>query len=120
MLYLAEVPDSIHYLESRLEEIFEKADTIDVVVDRVEGLPIQELLARVDTLEVNVGKTGNYERGDSSSGPVVYIEERVNELDNSQKTLLEMINSMLEDFLVTLDVVRNEKADVNTRLSLTM
>ncbi|KAA0054179.1 uncharacterized protein E6C27_scaffold131G001100 [Cucumis melo var. makuwa] len=48
------------------------------------------------------------------------MEERVGELDNAQKTLLEMINGMSEDFRVTLDVVRNEIADVNARLSLTM
>ncbi|KAA0055658.1 senescence-specific cysteine protease sag39 [Cucumis melo var. makuwa] len=48
------------------------------------------------------------------------MEERVSELDSSQKTLLEIINGMLEDFRATLNVVRNEIADVNTRLSLTM
>ncbi|TYK02127.1 uncharacterized protein E5676_scaffold388G00020 [Cucumis melo var. makuwa] len=48
------------------------------------------------------------------------MEGRVNELDSSQKTLLEMINGMSEDFRATLDVVRNEIADVNTRPSLTM
>ncbi|TYK22735.1 uncharacterized protein E5676_scaffold1163G00650 [Cucumis melo var. makuwa] len=120
MLYLVEVPDSIRYLESRLDEIFEKTDIIDVVASRVEGLPIQELLARVDTLEANAGRTVNYEYGDSSSGFVAHMEERVNELNSSQKTLLEMINGMSEDFRTTLDVVRNEIADVNTRLSLTM
>ncbi|KAA0042097.1 uncharacterized protein E5676_scaffold306G003620 [Cucumis melo var. makuwa] len=100
MLYLIEVPDSIHYLESRLEEISKKAGTIDAVAGRVEGLPIQELLARVDTLEVNINvrRTVNYERGDSSSGFATHMEERV----------------------TTLDVVRNEIAYVNKRLSLTM
>ena len=68
MLYLLEVPDSILFLESRLEEFFEKADTIDAVVGRVEGLAIQELLARVDTLEVNVKRTGNYEYEDNLLG----------------------------------------------------
>ncbi|TYK27683.1 uncharacterized protein E5676_scaffold225G00120 [Cucumis melo var. makuwa] len=122
MLYLVEVPVSIRYLESRLDEIFAKIDMIDAVAGRVEGLPIQELLARVDTLKenTNVRRTVNYERGDSSSGFAVHMEERVSELDSSQKTLLEMINGMSEDFRVTLDVVRNEIADVNTRLSLTM
>ncbi|KAA0046578.1 senescence-specific cysteine protease sag39 [Cucumis melo var. makuwa] len=48
------------------------------------------------------------------------MEECVNELDNSQKTLLEMINDMSEDFRATLDVVRNEIADVNARLNLTV
>ncbi|KAA0046982.1 uncharacterized protein E6C27_scaffold230G001680 [Cucumis melo var. makuwa] len=122
MLYLVEVPDSIRYLESRLEEIFEKTNTIDAVAGRVEGFPIQELMTRVDALEttVNIGRTVNYERGDSSTGSVAHIEERVQELDSSQKTLLEMINGMSEDFRATLDVVRNEIADVNARLSLTM
>ncbi|KAA0051361.1 uncharacterized protein E6C27_scaffold55G00850 [Cucumis melo var. makuwa] len=122
MLYLVEVPDSICYLESRLDEIFEKTNTIDVVAGRVEGFPIQELMTRVDALEttINIGRTVNYERGDSSTGSVAHIEERVQELDSSQKTLLEMINDMSEDFRATLDVVRNEIADVNARLSLTI
>ncbi|TYK02461.1 uncharacterized protein E5676_scaffold1738G00820 [Cucumis melo var. makuwa] len=120
MLYLVEVPDSICYLESRLDEISEKTDTIDAVAGCVEGLPIQELLARVDTLEVNVRRTGNYEYRDSSSGFVAHMEGRVNELDSSQKTLLEMINDMSEDFRATLDVIRNEIVDANTRLNLTM
>ncbi|KAA0035567.1 reverse transcriptase [Cucumis melo var. makuwa] len=120
MLYLVEVSDSIRFLESRLEEIAEKTDTIDSVASRVEGLPLQELFARVDTLEGNVGRTGSHGRGDSSMGTVAHIEERVQELDSSQKTLLEMINNMSEDFQVTLDVVRNEITDVNARLNLTV
>ncbi|TYK11803.1 RNA-directed DNA polymerase-like protein [Cucumis melo var. makuwa] len=75
MLYLAKVPDSVRFLESRFEEIAEKTDTIDTVASRVEGLPIQELLARVDTLEGNIGRTVNYEYGDSSSGFVAHMEE---------------------------------------------
>ncbi|TYJ96946.1 uncharacterized protein E5676_scaffold220G00560 [Cucumis melo var. makuwa] len=86
---------------------------------RVEGLLIQELLARVDTLEGNVGRTGSHERRDSSTGSV-HIEERVQELDSSKKKLLEMINGMWDDFRATLDVVRSEIADMNARLELTM
>ncbi|TYK22097.1 reverse transcriptase [Cucumis melo var. makuwa] len=122
MLYLVEVLDSIRYLESHLDEISEKTNTIDAVAGRVEGFPIQELMTRVDALEttINIGRTVNYERGDSSTSSVAHIEERVQELDSSQKTLLEMINSMSEDFRATLNVVRNEIADVNARLSLTI
>ncbi|TYJ98752.1 senescence-specific cysteine protease sag39 [Cucumis melo var. makuwa] len=74
-----------------------KTDTIDAIADRVEGLPIQD-----------------------SSGCVAQMEGRVNELDSYQKTLLEMINDMSEDFRATLNVVRNEIPDVNTRLDLIM
>ncbi|KAA0040334.1 uncharacterized protein E5676_scaffold142G004340 [Cucumis melo var. makuwa] len=114
MLYLVEVPDSIRYLESRLDEISKKTNMIDAVAGRVEGFLIQELMARVNSLEtnINIGRTVKYERGDSSTGSVVHIEERVQELDSSQKTLLEMINGMSEDFRATLDVVRNEIADI--------
>ncbi|KAA0057354.1 uncharacterized protein E5676_scaffold216G00090 [Cucumis melo var. makuwa] len=72
MLYLVEVPDSIRYLESRLDEVSEKTNTIDAVAGRVEGFPIQKLMARVDTLEtnINIGRTVNYERGDSSTSSV--------------------------------------------------
>ncbi|TYK01359.1 uncharacterized protein E5676_scaffold29G00450 [Cucumis melo var. makuwa] len=122
MLYLVEVPDSIRYLESRLDKISEKTNTIDAVVGRVEGFPIQELMARVDTLEknINIERTVNYERGDSSTDSIAHIEERIQELDSSQKILLEMINDMSEDFRATLDVVKNKIADVNARLSLTI
>ncbi|TYK23130.1 uncharacterized protein E5676_scaffold142G001280 [Cucumis melo var. makuwa] len=120
MLYLVEVPDSICYLKSCLEEISKKAGTIDAVAGHVEGLPIQELLVRVDTLEANVGRTINYELGDRLSGFVAHMEERVNELDSFHKTLLEMINGMSEDFRTTLDVIRNEIADDNVRLNLTV
>ncbi|KAA0041705.1 uncharacterized protein E5676_scaffold594G00420 [Cucumis melo var. makuwa] len=120
MLYLVEVSDSIRFLESRLEEVAEKTDTINAVAGPVEGLLIQKLLTRVDTLEENVGRTYSHECGDNSTGSVAHIEERVQELDSSQKTLLEMINGMLEDFQATLDVVRNDIVDVNARLNFTM
>ncbi|KAA0053169.1 uncharacterized protein E5676_scaffold1775G00050 [Cucumis melo var. makuwa] len=74
------------------------------------------------TIETNISvrRILNYERGDNSSGFAAHMEESVSELDSSQKTLLEMINGMSEDFRVTLNVVRNEIADVNARLNLTM
>lgn len=51
-------------------------------------------------------------------GSVAHIEKRVGELDSSQKTILEMINGTLEDFRAALVVVRNEIADVSTRVNL--
>ena len=41
MLYLVEVPDSIHFLDKWLEEVAKKADGIDAVSDRLNGLSIQ-------------------------------------------------------------------------------
>ncbi|KAA0061385.1 reverse transcriptase [Cucumis melo var. makuwa] len=56
---------------------------IDAVASRVKGLQIQELLARVDTLEENVERTGSHEREGSSTGSVACIEERVQEVTNT-------------------------------------
>ena len=122
IIHLMEVLGSIRLMEERLEEVSERADAVDVVSGRLDGLPIQDLLARVDTLESQILRIGNvsYERGDSSSGSVARMEERVMELDNSQKDIMEMINGMSEDFRATLDVVRNEIVEVNTKVNLTM
>ena len=88
---------------------------------RLDGLPIQKLLKIIDTLESRILRTGNvtYERGGNSLGSTAHMEERVIELDNSQKTMLEMISGMSEDFR-TLDVVRNELAEMNTKVNHTM
>ena len=70
MLYLVEVPDSIRSLETQLNEISKKVDVDDVVSHCLDGLSIQDLLIRIDTLESIIVRTRNvtYERGDSSSG----------------------------------------------------
>ena len=104
MLYLVEVPKSIHFLESRLEEISEKANAINAVIGCFNELPIQALT-----------RIGNftYEHEDSSTGFVFHTEERFVELDSCQKTILEMINDISKDFLAILDVIKNEFAEVN-------
>ena len=50
---------------------------LTVVSDCLDGLPIHELLTRVDTLESQTVTTGNvtYEHGDNSSGFVGHMEE---------------------------------------------
>ena len=118
MLHLVEVLDSIRFLEMRLK----KVDVIDVVSIRLNGLPIQDLLARVDTLESQIIRTGNvtYKRGDSLSGSATRMEERVIKLDNFHKNIMEVINGMTKNFLATLDVVRNEIVEVNTKVNLTI
>ena len=87
-------------MEEQLEKVVGRAGAVDAVSDRLDGLPIQDLLARVDMLELQIQRIGNvsYERGDSSSGFVVQMEERVMKLDNSRKDIMEMINCMSEDF----------------------
>ena len=70
MLHLKKVSDSIRFLEERLEKVAKRVDVVDAVSGRLDGLPIHDLLARVDTLESQIRKIENvpYERGNSSSG----------------------------------------------------
>ena len=68
MLYLVEVPESIHFLKSQIEEIYEKVDAIDAVIGHLDKLPIQELLTRVHTLETKVVRIGCHECEDSLTG----------------------------------------------------
>ena len=122
MLHLMEVPNSIRFLEERLEEVAKRVDVDDAVSSRLDGLPLQDLLARVDTLESQIRRIENitYERGDSSSGSIARLEERVIELDNSHKNMMEVINDMIEDFRATLDVARNEIVEMHMKVNLTM
>jgi len=120
MLYLREVPDALRFLETRVQEISEKADGIDAVAGRLDGMPVKELMLRVETLETKAARPSSFERGDSSSNSVAHMEERVEELDSSQKAIIQMVTDLSEDFRAALDVVRTEIADVSTRVNLTM
>ncbi|KAA0043028.1 senescence-specific cysteine protease sag39 [Cucumis melo var. makuwa] len=61
---------------------------------RLKGLPIQELLTRVDTLETKFVRIVNYERGDSSAGSVAHIEEHVDVNTRVNLTMQVMVNQV--------------------------
>lgn len=54
-------------------------------------------MMRIDTLEVKVERPVNLEHRDSSTGFVTHMEQRVGELDNSQKLLMHMIIDLSKD-----------------------
>ena len=85
--YLWEVPDSIRFLDERAKELADKSLTIDTIKGWLDGLPIQEIMYRMENLETKTTKNGGFERGDNSIGFACFIEERVDDLDNSQKVM---------------------------------
>ena len=74
MLYVIEVPDQVPFLETWLKEAYNKVDEIDMVVD-LEGIPIKELMIRVDTIEAKVERPVNLECGDNLIGFVAHTEQ---------------------------------------------
>ena len=51
MLFLKEVPDTLRFLEKRVTELSEKVVEVDAMGNRLDGLPITELMFRVTSLE---------------------------------------------------------------------
>ena len=89
MLYLQEVLDNLRYEDEHVKELVVlMEDWIDIVAICLDGMPIQELMFRVDTLEEIATRVGGFERGDSLTGSVAQIKERVNGLDSSQKVVV--------------------------------
>ena len=62
---MSEVPDRMGLLESRMNEIFAKADKIDEMVGHLEAMPVRQLMFRVEALEDKVITYGGFEHRDS-------------------------------------------------------
>lgn len=77
MLYLIGVPDGMRVLEAQLEEVESKLGKIDAMNDRLDVLPIQELMIRFDGTKDNVARFSTIEREDSSTGAVAQMKERL-------------------------------------------
>lgn len=61
---------------------------------------------RVETLEDKSTWVGRFERGDSLTGSINEMEERIECLDNSQKVVVQMV-----DVKPALDMVRDKVVD---------
>ena len=59
MLFLKEVPDIIRFLEERVTELNGKVVQIDAMGNRLDRLPIAELMLRVASLEERVAPTSS-------------------------------------------------------------
>lgn len=103
-----------------MQEIFEKAKCIDTVASCLDGLSIQELMMKVDTLKVKIKTSSNLKRGDNLTGSVAHMEQWVGEFDNFQKLFMQMIDDLSENYWVAPNVVRVEIANVSVKVNLTI
>lgn len=74
MLFLKEAPNTVCFLEERTMELNEKFGGIDVVSTCLVGLPIKELIFKVDSLEERATQSNSLERGGSSESSVAHME----------------------------------------------
>ncbi|TYK15849.1 uncharacterized protein E5676_scaffold637G00250 [Cucumis melo var. makuwa] len=118
MLYLMEVSDSIHFLESHLKEISKKVDTIDAVAGCIKRLPIQELLARIDTLKTEAyntskGKQASVE-GAIPISKVKILESKSFYGERDVKALENFIFDLEQYFKATNTVIQEAKVTLAT------
>ncbi|XP_022981546.1 uncharacterized protein LOC111480631 [Cucurbita maxima] len=119
LLYSNEVLDRMKLLESCMNEIAIKADKINEMTGRLEAMSVRELMIRVETLEEKAATVGGFEYGDSSTGFVARMEERIEDLKDNQQTIVQMVSEMSKGLRATIGVVKAEVADLNTKLNLT-
>ena len=72
-LYMRELPDEVIFLWTRLDELDEKVQEIDVLNYQIDGLPINKLTLRVDSIEHKVARTDSFECGSSASSSLSHI-----------------------------------------------
>ena len=62
----------------------------------------------MDNLEAKATKTSGLKQGDISTSSDALIEERVNNLDISQKAIVQFVIKLPKDVKVALDLVREK------------
>ena len=74
MLFLKEVSDTVRFLETEVMELNGKVVEIDVMGNRLDGLPIKELMFRVASLEERVAPTSSSRPAGSPDSSVAHKE----------------------------------------------
>ena len=61
---------------------------------------------------------GSFEHGSNSSSSVAYLEECVEELDCSQKTMLKLFSDLSDDFRGTIETIKVEMDEMKVQVNL--
>ena len=76
MLFLKEVPDTLRFLEKRVTELGAKVVEVDAMGNRLDGLPIAELMFRETSLKERVAPTSSPKPSGSQDSSVAHKEGR--------------------------------------------
>ena len=103
MLFLKEVPDTLRFLEARVTELTGKVVEIDAMGNRLNGLPIAELMFRVASLEKRVAPSSSPKPSGSLDSSVAHKEGRGEEFDMLQNTMMNLFIGLADEFRTTMD-----------------
>ena len=120
MLFLKEVPDTIRFLKARVKELNGKVVEIDAMGNRLDGLPIAELMFRVTSLEEKVAPTSCPRPSGSPDSYVAHKERRGEEFDVLQNTMMSLFNGLADEFKTTIDDIQEKMSAMSTRIEVTM
>ena len=82
LLSISEALNGMRLLESRMNEISLKGDKIDKMADRLEAMPIRELMIRDEALEDKDTNVVGFKHRDCSTGSIARIKDGVESLYN--------------------------------------
>ena len=114
MLFLKEVSNTIRFLEERVIELNGKVVQIDAMGNRLDGLPIVELMFRVASLEEKVAPMSSSRASCSPNSSIAHKEGRGEVFDVLQNTMMSLFNGLADEFRTTIDVIQEKMAGMNT------
>ena len=112
--------DTIRFLEAWVTELNGKVIEIDAMGNRLDGLPIVELMFRVTSLEERVAPTSNPRPSGSPDSFVAHKEGCGEEFDVLQNTMMSLFNGLADEFRTTIDAIQTKIAVMSTRIEVTM
>ena len=120
MLFFKEVPNTIRFLEARVTELNGKVVEIDAMGNRLDGLPIAELMFRVTSLEEKVAPTSRPRPSGSPDNSIAHKEGRGEECDVLQNSIMSLFNGLADEFRTTIDDIQEKMSVMSTRIEVTM
>ena len=100
-----------------MNEIIAKVNMIEEMVGHLEAMSVSKLMVRVKALKDKATTVGGFEREDSLLGSIARMEKHIKCLENAQKSIVQMVSEISENFGATLGVVRVEVVDLSAKLT---
>ena len=103
-----------------MTELNGKVREIDTVGNRLDGLPIKELMFLLDSLEERVAPTSSSRPAGNPDSSVAHKEGCGENFDKLKNPMMKLFNGLADKFRTTIDAIQEKMAEMNTRIGVTM